>query len=108
TTSVLLPLKPSDKYRARILLAGASMPYVLDLDALGSGWTPVPRTMTGYPDSGDVNPRRENLDGVILPTGEVFIEGGVKDPNNDATAVKRGELFNPEMMTWQVLPEAER
>jgi hypothetical protein len=108
TTSVLLPLKPSDKYRARILIAGASTPYVLDMDSLGSGWTPVPRTMNGYPDPSDVNPRRENLDAVLLPTGEVFIEGGVKDPNNDATAVKRGEMFNPETMTWQVLPEAER
>ncbi len=108
TTSVLLPLKPSDKYRARLLIAGASMPYVLDMDSLATGWTPVPRNMNGYPDPGDVNPRRENLDAVLLPTGEVFIEGGVKNPNNDATAVKRGEMFNPEMMTWQVLPEAER
>jgi hypothetical protein len=108
TTSVLLPLKPTDKYRARILLAGASTPYLLDLDSLGSGWTPVPRNMIDYPASGDMNPRRENLDGVLLPTGEVFIEGGVKDPNNDATAVKRGEMFNPETMSWQVLPEAER
>jgi hypothetical protein len=108
TTSVLLPLKPSDKYRARILIAGASMPYVLDMDSLGSGWTPVPRTMNGYPDPVDVNPRRENLDAVLLPTGEVFIEGGVKNPSNDASAVKRGEMFNPETMTWQVLPEAER
>jgi hypothetical protein len=108
TTSVLLPLKPSDKYRARILLAGASMPYVLDMDSLATGWIPAPRTMIGYPDPGDVNPRRENLDSVLLPTGEVFIEGGVKNPNNDATAVKRGELFDPDTMMWKVLPEAER
>jgi hypothetical protein len=108
TTSVLLPLKPSDKYRARILVAGASTPYVLDLEALGSGWIPTARTMNGYPAPGDVNPRRENLDAVLLPTGEVFIEGGVKDPNADATAVKRGEMFDPETMTWKVLPEAER
>lgn len=61
TTSVLLPLKPSDKYRAR-----------------------------------------------HAPTGEVFIEGGVKNPNDDATAVKHGELFDPVTSTWKVLPEAER
>src|SRR5207244_3410422 len=84
TTSVLLPLEPSDNYRARALIAGASMPYILDLGSLASGWIPVPRTMNGYPDPGDVNPRRENLDAVLLPTGEVFIEGGVKDPGNDA------------------------
>ena len=108
TTSVLLPLKPSDKYRARILLAGASTPYVLDMGALASGWQATARTMVDYPATGDVNPRRENLDAVMLPTGEVFIEGGVKDPNDDSTAVKRGELFNPDTLAWKVLPEAER
>jgi hypothetical protein len=108
TTSVLLPLKPSDGYRARIMLAGASMPYVLDLGNVGAGWTAVPRTMSGYPAPGDFNPRRENLDAVMLPTGEVFIEGGVKNPNDDATAVKRGELFDPDTGGWKVLPEAER
>jgi len=110
TTSVLLPLKPSDGYRARILLAGASMPYVLDMGNVAGGWTAVPRNMADYPAPGDFNPRRENLDAVILPTGEVFIEGGVKDPNDDNTAVKRGELFDPDTGTgtWKVLPEAER
>jgi hypothetical protein len=111
TTSVLLPLKPSDGYRARILLAGASMPYVLDMGNVAAGWLPAPRNMVDYPAAGDVNPRRENLDAVILPTGEVFIEGGVKNPSSDTTAVKRGELFDPEgggVGTWKVLPEAER
>jgi hypothetical protein len=108
TTAVLLPLQLADSYRARVLLAGASMPYILDLGSLGSGWIAAPRTMNGYPDPADVNPRRENLDAVLLPTGEVFIEGGVKNPTSDASAVKRGELFNPDTMTWKVLPEAER
>lgn len=112
TTSVLLPLRPptpaSAAYRARILLAGASTPYVLDLDALAMGWIPTARNMIDHPAPGDVNPRRENLDGVLLPTGEIFIEGGVKDPGSDATAVKAGELFNPETMSWTVLPAAER
>jgi hypothetical protein len=111
TTSVLLPLTPSDGYRARILVAGASMPYLLDMGNVPGGWIPAPRTMVDYPSAGDVNPRRENLDAVILPTGEVFIEGGVKNTSNDATAVKRPELFDPEgggVGTWKVLPEAER
>ncbi|MBM3734254.1 MAG: DUF1929 domain-containing protein [Acidobacteria bacterium] len=108
TTSVLLPLKPTDKYRARVLVAGDSMPFVLDTTNPAAGWTAVPRNMVDYPAVGDVNPRRENLDAVILPTGEVFIEGGVKNFNDDNTAVKRGEMFNPETNTWKVLPEAER
>ncbi len=108
TTSVLLPLTPSDKYRARILIAGASTPYVLDLGSLASGWQATARNMVDYPAAGDMNPRRENLDAVILPTGEIFIEGGVKNPSNDGTAVKRGEMFNPDTFGWKVLPEAER
>ena len=108
TTSVLLPLNPSDRYRARILVAGASTPYLLDMNALGGGWQATARTMVDYPAPGDMNPRRENLDAVILPTGEIFIEGGVKNPNDDGTAVKRGEMFNPDTLAWKVLPEAER
>ena len=110
TTSVLLPLEPDSRgqYHARILIAGASTPYVLDMDNLAGGWTATARTMINYPAMGDVNPRRENLDAVLLPTGEVFIEGGVKDIFNDGSAVKRGEMFNPDTFAWQVLPEAER
>lgn len=108
TTSVLLPLSFSDEYRARVMLAGGSTPYILDLGNLGAGWIATTRTMTGYPAAGDVNPLRENCDAVILPTGEIFIEGGLKNGRNDATGVKRGELYNPATNAWKVLPEAER
>ncbi|MBA3249765.1 MAG: DUF1929 domain-containing protein [Geodermatophilaceae bacterium] len=108
TSSVLLPLSPADKYRARVLVAGGSTPFVLDTDDPGAGWTATVRTMTGYPQSGDMNPVRENLDTVILPTGEVFAEGGLKNGSSDATGVKRPELYNPATNSWSVLPEAER
>ena len=32
---------------------------------------------------------------MILPTGEIFIEGGLKNGNNDATAVRAPESYNP-------------
>jgi hypothetical protein len=81
---------------------------VLDFGNIGAGWMATARTMTDYPDMGDMNPRRENLDAVLLPTGEVFVEGGVKNPNDDNSAVKRGESYDPATNTWRVLPEAER
>jgi hypothetical protein len=60
-----------------------------------------------------MNPRRANLDAVILPSGEIFVEGGAKDIRNDCTGVKKAEMFDPEDMTdspvgsWRVLPEAQ-
>lgn len=104
TTSVLLPLSPADKYRARIMQAGGSMPYILDLGNLAAGWIPAPRTMVDHPSPGDMNPVRENADSIILPTGEIFIEGGLKNGSNDATGVRAPETYNPATGTWRVLP----
>lgn len=104
TTSVMLPLLPTDQYRARIMQAGGSMPYILDLGNLAAGWIPAPRTMVDHPSPGDMNPVRENADSIILPTGEVFIEGGLKNGSNDATGVRAPETYNPVSGTWRVLP----
>jgi hypothetical protein len=111
-TAVLLPLRPQEKYRARVLLAGESTAWVLD-PAGPTLWHATARVLSGHPGPGDVNPRRANLDAVILPTGEVFIEGGAKDGNSDSTGVKQAEMFDPEDTagsvagTWRVLPEAQ-
>jgi hypothetical protein len=100
----MLPLSPTDQYRARIMQAGGSMPFILDLGNLGAGWIPSPRSMFDHPSAGDVNPVRENADSIILPTGEIFIEGGLKNGSNDATGVRAPETFNPATGTWRVLP----
>jgi hypothetical protein len=104
TTSVMLPLSPGDKYRARIMQAGGSMPYILDTGNVAVGWIPAPRAMFDHPSPGDVNPVRENADAVILPTGEVLIEGGLKNGLDDTTGVRAPETYNPATGTWRVLP----
>ncbi|MGE0469512.1 MAG: galactose oxidase-like domain-containing protein [Nitrospira sp.] len=104
TTSVMLPLSPTDKYRARIMQAGGSMPFILDLGNLAAGWIAAPRSMLDHPNPGDVNPVRENADAIILPTGEIFIEGGLKNGLNDATGVRAPEIYDPVSGTWGVLP----
>jgi Domain of unknown function (DUF1929) len=104
TTSIMLPLSPSDNYRVRIMQAGGSMPYILDLGNLAAGWIPAPRTMVDHPSPGDMNPVRENADSIILPTGEIFIEGGLKNGTKDATGVHAPESYNPATGTWRVLP----
>lgn len=104
TTSVMLPLAPSDGYRARVMQAGGSTPFILDLGNVAGGWAAAPRAMFDHPTSGDVNPVRENADSIILPTGEIFIEGGLKAGNNDATGVRAPETYDPASGSWRVLP----
>lgn len=109
-TSVLLPLRPESEYRARVLMAGKTAAWVLD-PAASTKWTATTRVLSAHPDASDMNPERNNLDAVILPTGEVLVEGGAKDIFNDATGVKKAEMFDPEVGgdsgTWRVLPAAE-
>lgn len=104
TTSVLLPLSPVDEYRARVMQAGGSVPYILDLGDVAAGWIAAPRALFDHPATGDVNPVRENADSVILPTGEIFIEGGLKNGGDDSTGVRAPESYDPATGTWKVLP----
>jgi hypothetical protein len=107
TSSVLLPLDPGDGYRARLMLTGGSKPFVLDMGNLSAGWVQAARSMVDYPAPGDMNPVRENADAIILPTGEILVEGGLKSGSNDATAVRAPESFNPATGAWRVLPESQ-
>lgn len=106
TTSVLLPLTPADGYRARIMEAGGSTAYILDTGDIGRGWIPTTRALFDHPAAGDVNPVRENADSVILPTGEILIEGGLKNGSDDTTGVRAPESYDPATGTWRVLPES--
>lgn len=111
-TAVLLPLRPQDEYTVKILLCGKKAAHVLTPDG-STKWHATTRVLAGHPTAGDMNPERNNLDTVILPTGEVFVAGGAKAYNDDATGVKKAEMFDPEnpsgkpMGTWRVLPEAQ-
>ena len=124
-TSVLLPLMPSANYRPRVLLFGGSQPLIADLQplvsTLDSGsltwndgsifnlvhWVAtVPRTLAG-------SPERSYCNAVILPTGEIFLCGGVQqraasqdpcsggptDPGTvlplDVGGVLSGEIYRP-------------
>ena len=111
-TSVLLPLTLANQDRPRILICGKRDAWVLDPYS-ATKWYATSRKLSDHPDTGDFNPPRNNLDAVILPTGEIFVEGGVKDTMDDDTGVKKAEMFDPEDLsdspvgTWRVLPEAK-
>ncbi len=98
-TSVLLPLLPSRNHRPRVLLLGGKQPLVVDLGAASPSWTPTgPRQLAGAP-------RRIHANAVLLPTGEVFVCGGVTatGDDSDSKAVMRAELYRPAGNRWFAL-----
>lgn len=85
-TSVLLPLLPADDYRPRVLMA-AFQPKIIDLGASPPAWADTVPRAAGIPD-------RTYASGVILPTGEVLVCGGVSNVGADA-GVLRPEIYSP-------------
>lgn len=80
-TSVLLPLRPPD-YAPRVLIAGGNQPTVLrsaellDLSAPAPAWAPLP----------DMLYARNQVTGVLLPTGEVLVAGGTFEASDGGPA----------------------
>ncbi|HET8998821.1 MAG TPA: galactose oxidase-like domain-containing protein [bacterium] len=107
TSSVLLPLLPDDKYRVRILLCGGEQALITTLQAgaeSSASWQVTnPRQVKG---------KRNHCNATLLPTGEVFVNGGMKDPalsgpGTDATNGQQvPEIFDPSTTTWRALNDA--
>lgn len=105
-TSVLLPLRPSDNYRARILACNHPQPLILDLGATPPVWQHTgPRALSPAPG-------RRDAFATLLPTGEVFICGGTKEsggPKPDSDGVLDAEIYKFEgnVGTWTKGPAAQ-
>ena len=88
--SVLLPLLPSDDpveaYRPRVLMA-CYQPKIIDLGATNPAWQDTVPRVAGIPN-------RQYACGVMLPTGEVVVCGGVSDVGTN-TGVLRPEIYAP-------------
>ncbi|MEF8883713.1 MAG: galactose oxidase-like domain-containing protein [Haloarculaceae archaeon] len=115
--SMLLPLRPDDDYRPRVVLTGGGTPAgskamadteVIDLGAADPTWRSVE----------EMHHARYYTYAVLLPTGEVFVAGGRSgetghvdhdfDEQKGALpsipgAVHEAELFDPETETWRRL-----
>jgi hypothetical protein len=88
--STLLPLLPEDGYRARVMISGQSNARRIDLSQASPAWTDtVARTGAAAG-----RERRFGLS-VMLPTGDVFVCGGVHGGASDAGAVMEGEIYSP-------------
>jgi hypothetical protein len=118
--SVLLPLRPGDDYRPRVLLAGGGTPTgdeaVADAELIDLG-APTPRWRSVDP----MAHARYYAYAVLLPDGSVFVMGGRSgkkghvhdagyDPETGEVAsapncVHEAELFDPATETWTRLAE---
>src|SRR5262249_34972406 len=80
-------------------------PYIIDLASVEPTWNPTgSRALQG-------SPSRWNATAVILPTGQVLVNGGVRLTMGqagpellDENAVLTPELFDPDTGTWSALP----
>jgi hypothetical protein len=102
-SSVLLPLRPKSGYSAKILVCGGTQPQVIDLHNPTNSkvtWNPTTQRQIQQP--------RWYCNAVLLPTGEVFVCGGITpdfnaDPSGwflDRNHVLNPEIYDPERDTW--------
>jgi hypothetical protein len=93
-SSVLLPLKASKGYAAKVLILGGGNPAtntteILDLSASPLHWQPGP----------PMSQARIEMNATILPTGKVLAMGGSASDENAATASFKADLYDPDAGT---------
>jgi hypothetical protein len=94
-SSVLLPLRRSEGYRARIMIMGGDNPAtdraeIIDLSQPTPAWRPLP----------PMSAPRIQMNAVLLPTGKVLALGGSAQNNTASTASLGADLFDPASETW--------
>jgi len=106
-SAVLLPFRlqaGSSYYPDKVLMMGGQKPQWIEPLSSGASWA---STAARKLEVGANPPVRQNHNSVILPTGEIFVEGGVQTQNDDGTGVLAAELFDPVGNEWSTLPEAK-
>lgn len=113
--SVLLPLLHEEDWRPRALICGSRQAWILDL----RGWRKPPSGVTVWSwqatSRRSPTPFRRHANAVILPTGEVFVCGGIDISEADVQRLKaqpdsKGvldpEMYNPftDKWTWLLDP----
>jgi len=98
-TAVLLPLVPSlNAYpQVRFAMINGVQAHVKDLAQASPVWQPMG---IRPPELGSPPPTRAYANSTLLPTGQVLVTGGVAPPEHDAHAVKKAELYDPEVNRW--------
>src|SRR5688572_128271 len=94
-SSVLLPLRPTEGHRARIMIMGGDNPAtdtaeIIDLSQGSPAWRSLP----------PMSAPRIQMNAVLLPTGKVLALGGSAQNNTAGTASLDADLFDPDSETW--------
>ena len=99
-SSVLLSLKPSENYRARIMIMGGwpgggaasatASAEIIDLSQATPAWRNLP----------PMSAPRVQMNAVLLPDGRVLALGGSASNETDSTASLAADLFDPATETW--------
>lgn len=89
-TSVLLPLTPTNGFKPKVMILGGGGPStdtteLIDLSVASPKWIDGPRM---------VKPRIQ-LNATLLPNGKVLVSGGSVQSEDNATAVKQAQLYDP-------------
>ncbi len=115
STSVLLPLRRRENFRARVLICGGTSvtPFLLDL----KGWKPSLASSAGWDwqptGKRAIGQRRVDANATLLPTGEVLVTGGIdvgrREPSPDTRGVMQAEIYDPYANKWKVVapPDAQ-
>jgi Domain of unknown function (DUF1929) len=91
-TSVLLPLSPSDNYRARVMIFGGANPATATTEII----EPLAAS-PAWANTVQMSQPRIQLSATILPSGRILVTGGSSSDENAATASYNADLFNPEV-----------
>ncbi len=94
-SSVLLALRPTESYRARVMIMGGDNPAtdsveLIDLSQPTRAWRTLP----------PMSAPRIQMSAVLLPTGTVLALGGSVQNNTASTASLGADLFDPDSETW--------
>ncbi|HEU4935484.1 MAG TPA: galactose oxidase-like domain-containing protein [Vicinamibacterales bacterium] len=94
-TSVLLPLRPSDGYKGRVMIFGGANPAtatteIIDTSAATPQWQFGP----------SMSQPRIELNATLLPNGKVLVTGGSAQDESAATASYNADLYDPVTNTF--------
>jgi hypothetical protein len=92
---MLLPLVPTDNFRARILALNGAQPKKIELN-LDPG-APAPAWIDAGTRQGSAAGKERNYAcPVYLPTGQILVSGGING-GQDSAAVKEPEIYTPDI-----------
>ncbi len=94
-TSVLLPLKASQGYAAKVMIFGGGNPATATTELMDLSVSPL-RWQNGP----SMSQARIEMNATILPNGKVLAMGGSSSDENASTASLNGDLYDPESNTF--------